>query len=413
MVGHVLEQQDERSENHVQRDPGQHDGRRREPPDGSRERVDQVELVVRLLDRDLESLPSEDEIDARRKAGTGLTRPELAVIMSYAKIELYSNLMETDAPEDPYLSTELESYFPTRLRRRFAPGIRTHRLRREIIAMGLSNSMINRMGAPFAIRAEEDTGSSIAQVARAYAIAREIFDVRVLWKEIESCDNQVPAEVQYDLLFQISRRLRHAVYWLLQRRPDAQPIDQAIPRFSSGVRQVQKSMLQLEGAAGSQRESLGQLKRLGIPFELVTDSSCGSLMTQGRVDRIVVGADRIAANGDAANKIGTYSHAVSARHHGIPFYVAAPRSTFDLSLASGAEDSGFRAFWIFVSFFLLMQARCSSGSAPGRNSPRRNASRGVNRWLRHRRFARATMRKYSTPPGRASFRHNRAMSESL
>ncbi len=252
-----------------------------------------------LLDRDLESLPSEDEIDARRKAGTGLTRPELAVIMSYAKIELYNNLIETDAPEDPYLSTELELYFPARLRRLLAPGIRAHRLRREIIAMGLSNSMINRMGAPFAIRAEEDTGSSIAQVARAYAIAREIFDVRTLWKEIEACDNQVPAEVQYDLLFQISRRLRHAVYWLLQRRPDVQPMDQSIPRFSSGVRQVQKSMLQLGGATGSQRESLGQLARLGIPGGVSERLAALTVATQ-TLDIIDIAADSKVAVSDVA-----------------------------------------------------------------------------------------------------------------
>jgi methylthioribose-1-phosphate isomerase len=89
----------------------------------------------------------------------------------------------------------------------------------------------------------------------------------------------------------------------------------------------------LQGA----RLTAWELKRLEIPFELVTDSSCGSLMTQGRVDRVVVGADRIAANGDAANKIGTYTLAVMAHRHGVPFYVAAPLSTIDRQTATGAE----------------------------------------------------------------------------
>jgi len=89
----------------------------------------------------------------------------------------------------------------------------------------------------------------------------------------------------------------------------------------------------LQGA----RLTAWELKRLGIPFELVTDSSCGSLMTHGQVDRIVVGADRIAANGDAANKIGTYTLAVMAKRHGVPFYVAAPLSTIDRQTATGAE----------------------------------------------------------------------------
>ncbi|MEA2563751.1 MAG: methylthioribose-phosphate isomerase [Acidobacteriota bacterium] len=88
----------------------------------------------------------------------------------------------------------------------------------------------------------------------------------------------------------------------------------------------------LQGA----RLTAWELKRLGIPFRLVTDSSAGTLMAQGLVDRIVVGADRIAANGDTANKIGTYTVAVLAHRHGVPFYVAAPLSTIDRNTPNGA-----------------------------------------------------------------------------
>jgi len=78
-----------------------------------------------------------------------------------------------------------------------------------------------------------------------------------------------------------------------------------------------------------------ELDRLGIPCTVVADSLAASLMAGGDVDLVVVGADRVAANGDVANKVGTYSLAIAARHHGIPFYVAAPRSTFDQSCPSG------------------------------------------------------------------------------
>jgi methylthioribose-1-phosphate isomerase len=88
----------------------------------------------------------------------------------------------------------------------------------------------------------------------------------------------------------------------------------------------------LQGA----RLTAWELRRLGIPFRLVTDSSAGTLMAQGLVDRIVVGADRIAANGDTANKIGTYPVAVLAERHRVPFYVAAPLSTIDLATADGS-----------------------------------------------------------------------------
>ena len=88
----------------------------------------------------------------------------------------------------------------------------------------------------------------------------------------------------------------------------------------------------LQGA----RLTAWELEREGIPFQVVTDGSAGALMARGQVDRVVVGADRIAANGDVANKVGTYALAVLARHHGVPFYVAAPLSTLDPETPDGA-----------------------------------------------------------------------------
>jgi methylthioribose-1-phosphate isomerase len=89
----------------------------------------------------------------------------------------------------------------------------------------------------------------------------------------------------------------------------------------------------LQGA----RLTAWELLQEGIPVTLVADSAAAHLMARGRVDSVIVGADRVAGNGDVANKIGTYMLAVVARHHGIPFYVACPLSTIDLKLASGAE----------------------------------------------------------------------------
>jgi len=89
----------------------------------------------------------------------------------------------------------------------------------------------------------------------------------------------------------------------------------------------------LQGA----RLTAWELQQLGVPMTLITDNMAGHFMNRGNVDLVVVGADRVAANGDVANKIGTYSLAVLARENGIPFYVAAPTSTIDLSLESGAQ----------------------------------------------------------------------------
>ena len=112
-----------------------------------------------LLDRKLEALPADSVILERDMRGGGLTRPELAVLMAYAKIALRSEIVASDVPDDPYLSRELRRYFPKAMQERFAEEIDNHRLRREIIATMLANSMINRGGPSFvALIARRDGG---------------------------------------------------------------------------------------------------------------------------------------------------------------------------------------------------------------------------------------------------------------
>ncbi|HXR26115.1 MAG TPA: NAD-glutamate dehydrogenase, partial [Candidatus Binataceae bacterium] len=124
----------------------------------SKERLSESAFVIRALERSgdlnrsLEFLPSAEEIAERRKAGEGLTRPELAVTLSYGKIWLYKALVNSNVPEDPYLSAELNRYFPGPVHQRFAARLKRHRLRREIIATSITNSLINRMGPVFPVR---------------------------------------------------------------------------------------------------------------------------------------------------------------------------------------------------------------------------------------------------------------------
>src|ERR1700722_5021302 len=106
------------------------------------------------LNRTLEFLPSDDELAERRKNGTSLTRPELAILLAYSKIWLNNHLLASNVPEDPYLSSELERYFPAPVRERFPKAIAQHRLRREIIATATTNSLVNRMGPTFVPRAQ-------------------------------------------------------------------------------------------------------------------------------------------------------------------------------------------------------------------------------------------------------------------
>src|SRR5690606_33858028 len=148
-----------------------------------------------LLDRQIEYLPSDAEIAERKARGQGLTRPELAVLLSYSKLVLFQQLVDSDVPEDPYLSKELVRYFPQPLQKKYADAMENHRLKREIIATAVTNSMVNRMGATFTLRMQEDTGRSAAEVAEAYTIAREALDARGLWAQIDALDGKVAESV--------------------------------------------------------------------------------------------------------------------------------------------------------------------------------------------------------------------------
>ena len=234
-----------------------------------------------LLNRTLEFLPGEEEIDERRRNGTGFTRPELAVILSYAKIELYESLAATDIPDEEYCQAEVFAYFPERLRKRFSDSIRSHRLRREIAAMLISSSMVNRMGPFFVLRSEHDTGADVADVARAYAIVRGIFDTRAIWRAVEQLDGHVEAAVQYECFNECSRMIRRAVYWFLRRRNQTRNIEQSIARKRTEVAAV---LAELPAAlCGWSRRSyesdVESFEALGVPGRLAGRIASLRLMT--------------------------------------------------------------------------------------------------------------------------------------
>src|SRR5207237_1267807 len=114
-----------------------------------------------------------------------------------------------------------------------------HLIRREITSTAPTNGLVNRMGPTFVPRAQEDTGAEPAQIARAYTAAREIFEMRDLWTQIEALDTRVPAKLQYGIAFETSRLLRHVTYWLLAARRRELQVDAAVAEFRSGVRQLE------------------------------------------------------------------------------------------------------------------------------------------------------------------------------
>jgi len=166
------------------------------------------------LDRSLEFLPDDEILTDRAKAGDGLTRPELSVLLAYAKISLFEDVVSSDLPDDPAFAEDLHDYFPTPLRERFGRWIESHRLRRQIIATVGVNEVVNRMGIVFVHEIVERTAIAPAEVIRCYLAARSILRLKEVWAEIEALDNRVPATVQYRLLAECGRLCERLTVWL-------------------------------------------------------------------------------------------------------------------------------------------------------------------------------------------------------
>ena len=228
------------------------------------------------LDRELEVLPEGDAITDRRAAHAGLTQPELAVLLAYSKITLYAELLDSDLPEDPALTGELAGYFPDPLPERFADRLERHRLRREIVATRVTNGIVDRAGTTFVFRLQEDTGASAADIARAYAVARDVFDMRRLWADIEALDLQVDATVQIEMLLEARRLVERATRWLLRSRPRPLDVGAEIERFAAGAAAVGES---LPGVlVAEERDALAahvaELAERGVPEDLARRVAC-------------------------------------------------------------------------------------------------------------------------------------------
>ncbi|MEO8998174.1 MAG: NAD-glutamate dehydrogenase domain-containing protein [Rhodanobacter sp.] len=222
------------------------------------------------LDRQVENLPSEAELTERKSRGLGLTRPELAVLLSYDKIRLFQQLLDSDVPEDPYLSKELVRYFPEPLHVKYAEHMQRHRLKREIIATAVTNSTINRMGATFMMRMQEDTGQRPAAIAKAYTAAREIIEARELWAQIEALDSKVAEDTQIDAIKQIWSLLRHMTRWLLNRPGGTLDIAANVERYQASVSALRKALPNVLTPTGKGDFSCTQEKweGLDLPAEL-------------------------------------------------------------------------------------------------------------------------------------------------
>ncbi|MBL6621598.1 MAG: NAD-glutamate dehydrogenase [Rickettsiales bacterium] len=203
------------------------------------ERMMQKLEKLGILNRDVESLPNYDEVVRRQSLSIGLTRPELSVLLSYSKIYLYDNILNSNLPDDEYYYNELVRYFPEELSKNYAKDLKNHNLRREIIATYVTNSLVNRLGITFFNRLSEDTGLKMCDIARAYTITRDAFKLRDLWASIKNISENINSKIELEMYREIVIFIERTTSWFI--RNIEQPITditKLVKEFSPKLEEV-------------------------------------------------------------------------------------------------------------------------------------------------------------------------------
>jgi len=262
-------------------------------------RLDQQSRFMRALersgqlDRALEFLPNDENIQERIALRQGLTRPELAVLLAYAKISLYHELLPSGLPDDAELVDDLMRYFPTPIREQWRAAVPGHRLRREIIATVVTNSLVNRVGPTFVHVLKEKTGADAAGIARAYAVTRGVFDLRDFWGRIEALDNVVPASVQLAMLSTTIDIAETGTAWFLRNVRGELDVAKGIAAYRDGIAELAKTLetvgtdedraeieqrieaYRKDGVPEELARNMTQLERLGSGLDIVEIASHG------------------------------------------------------------------------------------------------------------------------------------------
>jgi glutamate dehydrogenase len=237
---------------------------------GFLERLMQVLEAKGELDRAVEFLPDGLEIAERRKRMQSLTRPELAVLLAYAKLSLKSELLDSDVPDDPYLGRELWRYFPKAMGERFPDALEKHRLRREIIATQLANSMINRGGPALLTRIGDETGASAPRIAAAFAAVRDSYGMPALNEEINRLDGKVAGDVQLGIYADVQDLLIDRLVWFLRNADLSKGLASLVAHYREGIAGVATALNSAlpKEAAALRTARTAELASAGVPEEL-------------------------------------------------------------------------------------------------------------------------------------------------
>jgi glutamate dehydrogenase len=194
------------------------------------------------LDRMLESLPDDATIVEYQATQTSFSRPELAVLMPYAKNTLYSLIVESDLPDEPKMIPYLSSYFPTQLQAKYKSYVSRHPLKREIIATLLVNNVVNRMGPSFVHDLYEKLGRSYEDIFRAYFVALDIYGLDEIWQELDKLDNKLGAKNKVLAYIRVVNLIRRVTVWLLRNTGSPIVISHLVKLYKPSVDELYKNL---------------------------------------------------------------------------------------------------------------------------------------------------------------------------
>jgi glutamate dehydrogenase len=222
------------------------------------------------LDRAVEFLPDDMEIGERARRSQPFTRPELSVLLAYAKLALYAELLDSPVPDDPYLGRELNRYFPQEVSGRFPEALEKHRLRREIIATQLANSMINRGGPTLVVRIADQTGASAPEIARAFAAARNAYDMPALNDEINALDGKLSGKLQLSLYEAVQNLLLDRLVWFLRNADLSKGLAGVVDHYRDGIVVLSQSLGSVlpPDAVAARTARVQELVAAGVPQSL-------------------------------------------------------------------------------------------------------------------------------------------------
>ncbi len=225
------------------------------------------------LDRAVEFLPDDDSLRKRALAGQGLTRPELAVLLAYAKLDLDAQIVASDLPDETFFAAELAGYFPPAAVDKFPEELLHHRLRREIIATVLANRIVNLAGPVFVHRIEEISSAPASRVARAFVLADGAFGLSLLRTRIDRLDGAVKAAIQISCYDAISELLRRLGLWFLANVPGRAELGDTIARYRQGVDGLRGTFSTLVSPyeAHDTEERITELQKAGVPLDIAED----------------------------------------------------------------------------------------------------------------------------------------------